>query len=719
MGVNLTIPATFEDALSTPEQIEWLYRNKESLLQAGANIEIQRVGDRTFISAVGEGFSPTVSVEEIEGGHRVTITDGTGEHVFDVMDGVDGTSVTVTSASITGGHRLTIVSASGTTTVDVMDGTDGSDGADGDSIVVKSVDAVEGGVNLTVTDKNGDHVIFLMNGPQGLTGPAATIQVGSTTTGAPGSNASVTNVGTSSNAVFNFAIPAGADGQDGTDGTDGRNVFIKYADDEPTSDEDMKDVPSAWIGIYNGTATSAPAHYTSYQWYNFKGAKGDDGDDGTDGAAATVTVGSTTTGSAGTNASVTNSGTSSAAVLDFVIPRGADGQDGTDGAAATIAVGTVTTGAAGSSASVTNSGTSAAAVFDFVIPKGDKGDTGSQGPAGLGTVTVGTTTTGAAGTSASVTNSGTSQDAILNFTIPQGAAGQDGQDGADGADGAAATIAVGTVTTGAAGSSATVTNSGTSSAAVFDFSIPKGDKGDTGAGVPSGGSAGQILSKTNATDYNCQWKTVGFLPTGGTAGQVLKKSSSTNYDATWDTVNEAIPLYRPCNSAGYTSKYYVELFQNNVNASNLRANKALSDSYCNVRFKNVPEYYYYNGVKSQNIKHFDRCEITGSFALGSTAISGVAFINLCIYGSNSSSTKEDIYWLTESGIQGWSAVSGSYYAEGVMDCGSDAWIPVYAQISSGSAYEKNALTLKIYPAGPQGYRTISIGAGSYVKFILK
>ncbi|MBQ9631430.1 MAG: hypothetical protein IJV04_00730 [Lachnospiraceae bacterium] len=46
---------------------------------------------------------------------------------------------------------------------------------------------------------------------------------------------------------------------------------------------------------------------------------------------------------------------------------------GQDGQAATIAVGTVTTGAAGSSASVTNSGTQNAAVFDFVIPKGDNG----------------------------------------------------------------------------------------------------------------------------------------------------------------------------------------------------------------------------------------------------------------------------------------------------------------------------------------------------------
>ena len=46
-------------------------------------------------------------------------------------------------------------------------------------------------------------------------------------------------------------------------------------------------------------------------------------------------------------------------------------------------------------------------------------------------VTVGTTTTGNAGTNASVTNSGTETNPVLNFTIPRGADGQDGQDGAD------------------------------------------------------------------------------------------------------------------------------------------------------------------------------------------------------------------------------------------------------------------------------------------------
>lgn len=47
-------------------------------------------------------------------------------------------------------------------------------------------------------------------GPQGL--PAATINVHSTTTGAPGTNASVTNSGTAENVQLDFVIPAGVTG---------------------------------------------------------------------------------------------------------------------------------------------------------------------------------------------------------------------------------------------------------------------------------------------------------------------------------------------------------------------------------------------------------------------------------------------------------------------------------------------------------------------------
>ena len=62
-----------------------------------------------------------------------------------------------------------------------------------------------------------------------------------------------------------------------------------------------------------------------------------------------------------------------------------------------------------------------------------------------------------------------------------GAKGEKGEKGAKGAQGEAATIAIGTVTTGEAGSQASVTNSGTANAAVLDFVIPRGDS-NTGDG---------------------------------------------------------------------------------------------------------------------------------------------------------------------------------------------------------------------------------------------
>lgn len=68
-----------------------------------------------------------------------------------------------------------------------------------------------------------------------------------------------------------------------------------------------------------------------------------------------------------------------------VIGGGSVGPQGPAGKAATIQIGSVTSGAA---PAVTNSGTETDAVLDFVLqqgpqgPQGPKGDTGEQGPAG-------------------------------------------------------------------------------------------------------------------------------------------------------------------------------------------------------------------------------------------------------------------------------------------------------------------------------------------------
>jgi hypothetical protein len=58
----------------------------------------------------------------------------------------------------------------------------------------------------------------------------------------------------------------------------------------------------------------------------------------------------------------------------------------------------------------------------------------------------------------------------------------------------------------------------------------------TGFGVPTGGSASQVLTKINSTNYNATWSTVYGLPSGGTDGQVLVKTGATAGLATWTSV---------------------------------------------------------------------------------------------------------------------------------------------------------------------------------------
>lgn len=67
------------------------------------------------------------------------------------------------------------------------------------------------------------------------------------------------------------------------------------------------------------------------------------------------------------------------------------GAQGIPGEAATIQLGSVSTGAAGSDVIITNSGDEHAAIFNFTIPRGDRGDkgeTGSTGATGNGIVNI-------------------------------------------------------------------------------------------------------------------------------------------------------------------------------------------------------------------------------------------------------------------------------------------------------------------------------------------
>ena len=150
-------------------------------------------------------------------------------------------------------------------------------------------------------------------GPTGEEGAAATIRVGTVSTSDPGTEAQISNSGTDQDAVFDFVIPRGEVGAIGEPGPTGAT-----GEAGPTG-------PTGEIGETGPT-----------------------GPTGEDGKAATIRIGTVSTGDAGTQAEVINNGTESDAVFDFVIPRGEAGgampvqllnaystppQPGTDGAA--------------------------------------------------------------------------------------------------------------------------------------------------------------------------------------------------------------------------------------------------------------------------------------------------------------------------------------------------------------------------------------------------
>ena len=166
------------------------------------------------------GVSPTVKTESIEGGTRVTITDASGEHSFDVMNGVGGEGGTVTAPTIGENGNWYIngqdtgkpsrgengadgkdgapgaPGADGAPGVPGKDGKPGADGADGFSPTVHVEDA-EGSHTVTITDKTGDHRFTVHDGQNGAPGKD----------GAPGAKGDPGQDGA-----------PGADGQDGTDG---------------------------------------------------------------------------------------------------------------------------------------------------------------------------------------------------------------------------------------------------------------------------------------------------------------------------------------------------------------------------------------------------------------------------------------------------------------------------------------------------------------------
>lgn len=161
-------------------------------------------------------------------------------------------------------------------------------------------------------------------------------------------------------------------------------------------------------------------------------------------------------------------------------PEGIKGDEGPVGPAGPPNVLSIGTVAQGGSAQATITGTSPTQQLNLVLPEGPQGPEGPRGPQGI---------QGEQGDKGDRGDQGPEgpegPEGPRGFQGEVGPEGPEGPDGPVGPQGPAATIQVGTTTTLPPGASATVSNRGTTGAAVFDFGIPRGQDG-AGDVIPVG-----------------------------------------------------------------------------------------------------------------------------------------------------------------------------------------------------------------------------------------
>lgn len=457
---------------------------------------------------------------------------------------------TITLSEIEGGHRLTVKRGGQEQTMDLLDGAPFTY----DQFTQAQLEALKG-----PQGKQGE---------QGETGAAATVEVGTVETTPPGNNVQITNAGDEHHAVLNFKMPGGAKGDTGTvfvpkvsangviswENDGGLNnptpVNVKGDKGEKGDAFTYSDFTPAQLAALKGEKGDAFTYgdFTSAQLAALKGEKGEDGSNftvsglystlaalkaahptGSKGDAYAVGTSNDNTiylwsvdrlawenvgklqGAKGDTGTVYVPSVNSEGVLSWTNdgglanpssisirgPRGADGtpgskgEDGAPGTAATVRIGTVTTVDSSENAGVTNSGSSSAAVFNFSIPKGAKGDQGEKGDPGEKGSNGSPGEKGEPGEDGATFTPSVNATGVLSWTNNKGltnpaSVNLKGADGDQGPEGKAATVVVGTVQS---GTEVSVTNSGTSTNAVLNFTLPKGDKGDPGSKGEPGSDA--------------------------------------------------------------------------------------------------------------------------------------------------------------------------------------------------------------------------------------
>lgn len=154
-------------------------------------------------------------------------------------------------------------------------------------------------------------------------GGTVSVEVASTTTGEPGTDAQVTNSGTEQNVKLNFVIPKGDTGETGPQGPKGEKGDTGPAGKDGAQGEkgEKGDTgPQGPAGPKGDTGEAGPP-----------GAQGPAGEKGSTGATPNIQIGTVQTLEPGQDATASMTGTAENPLLNLGIPRGADVTGGSSG----------------------------------------------------------------------------------------------------------------------------------------------------------------------------------------------------------------------------------------------------------------------------------------------------------------------------------------------------------------------------------------------------
>ena len=179
------------------------------------------LGENTHVNTPtsDENATNKLYVDTITNTAKTTAVTTANNYTDEQLTDVVKASVKQTST----GATIEVTDKSGTTTADITNGKNGADGFSPTANVVQT----DAGATITITDKTGTTTAEVKNGkdgesitgPQGPAGPYTQIEVGTVTTGEPGTDADVSfDTSTAGVALMDITIPRGDKGTDGTNG---------------------------------------------------------------------------------------------------------------------------------------------------------------------------------------------------------------------------------------------------------------------------------------------------------------------------------------------------------------------------------------------------------------------------------------------------------------------------------------------------------------------